>query len=73
MTDGKGCTRLPFTFNSGEVLEPIQFGNENKEELLLYERCPECGCEKGHFHHIGCGIELCPKCKETSVKCSCDK
>ena len=72
MTDGKGCACVPHVFTNC-TLDPIRFGDENITELHLYERCPECGCEKGYYHHIGCGIEICPKCREPMMKCGCQK
>lgn len=70
MTDGKGCTNASFLFNDGEVLEQIKYGEDGSE---IHERCPDCGCEKGYLHHLGCSLELCPKCKKSVTVCQCDK
>ena len=35
------------------------------------QRCPECNILPGGFHHVGCVLELCPKCGEKWVYCRC--
>ncbi|MCP4111486.1 MAG: hypothetical protein GY749_39150 [Desulfobacteraceae bacterium] len=34
-------------------------------------RCPECNIMPGGFHHVGCGLEICPLCKGHWVSCRC--
>jgi hypothetical protein len=36
------------------------------------KRCPECNVLPGGFHHVGCVLELCPKCNGKWVFCKCD-
>lgn len=73
MTDGGGCSRAPHMFADGEIIGQIKFGDEGTEGLDLYERCPVCGCEKGQYHHLGCSIELCPRCRKPLTECQCKR
>ncbi len=34
-------------------------------------RCPECNVSEGGFHHVGCCMEVCPKCGGWWVYCGC--
>ena len=34
-------------------------------------RCHDCGCMPGHFHHLGCDNESCPKCGDQLFVCGC--
>lgn len=35
------------------------------------ERCHDCGCLPGKFHHPGCDMEICPRCKQQAIQCNC--
>lgn len=34
--------------------------------------CPDCGVEPGGFHHLGCDIQACPRCRDQLIMCGCD-
>ncbi|MGI6632183.1 MAG: hypothetical protein ACOX5M_03960 [Bacillota bacterium] len=36
------------------------------------DRCPDCGCRKGHYHHHNCDIEECPACCGQMLSFFCD-
>jgi len=58
---GTDYTPLPYKRKKETIFtkgEPIQ-------------RCPECNILPGGFHHVGCVLELCPKCGEKWVYCKC--
>lgn len=53
--------------------ERIPFGQETRiDTSRLGERCPDCGCKRGHYHHEGCDIEECPICHRQMLSCSCE-
>lgn len=35
------------------------------------ERCRDCGCKYGYFHHWLCDQETCPKCGGQILSCTC--
>ena len=60
---------------AGEYFKAVPYKARNK---TLYEiqnnivkRCPSCGVKEGGYHHIGCILEVCPKCKKFWLSCSC--
>ena len=34
-------------------------------------RCGECGIQRMGFHHFGCDMEPCPKCRRQLLSCGC--
>jgi hypothetical protein len=49
----------------------IPFGEESQLSLLPH-KCPECLVGIGGFHHLGCGVEQCPKCHGQLLFCLCE-
>ncbi|MDY0132708.1 MAG: hypothetical protein RBR53_08570 [Desulforegulaceae bacterium] len=37
----------------------------------IKKRCPYCGVVEGGYHHIGCALEVCPKCFKFWLSCNC--
>lgn len=35
------------------------------------ECCAECGAQPGHKHHVGCPLEICPRCRGLLNSCGC--
>ncbi len=63
------------TFNN--ILMGIQ-GDFYERDTTYYdknERCHDCGIlnQKGNYHHLGCGIERCPKCGLQLLSCDCSE
>lgn len=52
---------------------PLPF--EKKDTVFTREkdtvRCPECNILNGGLHHVGCSLELCPKCGGKWIYCRC--
>lgn len=34
-------------------------------------RCGDCGVQRGGFHHFGCDLEECPRCRWQLLSCGC--
>lgn len=45
--------------------------NWYKRLSVMTECCPDCGAEKGFYHHFGCDQEICPKCGKQLLLCEC--
>ena len=39
--------------------------------LLSEDRCPDCHCMVGQFHHFGCDMEECPHCGRQLIGYGC--
>jgi len=62
MTTAKTCT-----------LKTIEGCERNTDYFDDNERCHDCGIvnKKGNYHHLGCDMERCPKCKGQLISCGC--
>ena len=52
-------------------------GKKYKRDSSYFDNntiCHACGIEnkKGNFHHPGCDMERCPKCKGQLISCGCN-
>ncbi|MCW7753068.1 hypothetical protein OOT00_03600 [Desulfobotulus sp. H1] len=58
----------------GELFLPVPYQPKKKsvfEEDGLPRRCPCCGVLPGGFHHVGCFLEICPRCHGYWLSCRC--
>lgn len=53
-------------FPDGAKISPIPF---SPPDLTI--RCHDCNVAAGGFHHIGCDMEICPRCGGYLLGCSC--
>lgn len=63
MLSNVSCVKRVYVLTNGKKFEAIK-SNE--------ERCHDCACKKGHYHHIGCDMERCPNCRGQFISCDCD-
>lgn len=77
---------MRFCLNMGESdtceVKRIKIGkkiyNRVDDYFDVNERCHDCGIlnKKGNIHHMGCDMEMCPKCGKQLLICqmfgSCD-
>jgi len=54
------------SFSDGTKMSPIPFTPLEPEV-----RCHDCGVAAGGFHHVGCDMEICPRCGGQFLGCSC--
>jgi hypothetical protein len=67
-----GCTVTFFDdFLEQGPTQRLKYGEEGAPPPN--ERCRDCECLVGHYHHPGCCIEVCPVCKEQAMSCDCPK
>ncbi|MDM5313850.1 hypothetical protein [Peribacillus frigoritolerans] len=51
----------------------IKFGEEQSEFAVSKQtNCGDCAVKKGYFHAFGCDLEICPKCSDQVINCSCN-
>ena len=61
LIDGKKYSLVPYNKKSDNVFR-------KKNEV---SRCPDCNVMYGGFHHLGCGMEICPECGNRWISCRC--
>lgn len=69
LMDASSCTADSIRFPDGKVADALPYGQET--DPPVGERCPECGVERGGFHHPGCPVAECPRCGEPLDGCGC--
>jgi hypothetical protein len=73
MLKANGCIKLNFEYADGKSLPPIKFGEDGREGFVNENgRCHDCGCKIGYYHHSGCDVEICPRCKLQAIGCDCE-
>src|SRR5436305_1844527 len=71
LSSGSACTSDTVVIDDMDHLR-VRLGEERplKEPL---ESCPDCGTPAGGVHHVRCGFEQCPLCREPLRACDCRK
>lgn len=68
------CTKKYLKRGGVRRFERIPYYNEYRKEP---HQCHDCGIQLGGIHHLGCDMEICPRCKEMGeehsqlISCGC--
>ncbi len=60
------CAVNPIEFPDGQRLPQVPYANEDGRQ-----RCHDCYVAIGGVHHVGCDMEVCPKCGFQLIGCDC--
>lgn len=64
MSKSSGCDCIIFMMDGLSYKRTVFAGDKN-------EKCPDCGCHFGRYHHPGCRMEICPICGGQLLSCCC--
>ena len=75
MLEADGCTVFRVKFGKKIYLR-LKFSTAESEDgdgcaLESNQRCHDCGCKVREFHHPGCDMERCPRCRDQIISCNC--
>ena len=69
MMDRVSCTLEVFDdFDDGVTRRRLRHRNGKGS---AGKPCGDCGCVAGGFHHPGCDLERCPRCRRQAITCGC--
>ncbi len=63
MNDGTSCLA------DGLILQGARFAR--RRLAGRYVPCGDCGTPRRGFHHLGCDLESCPRCRGQLLGCGC--
>ena len=64
--------KLEMTTAAGCTLAEVKIhGTPYARDRSTDPRCGDCGARSGEFHHLGCDLEDCPRCRRQLISCGC--
>jgi hypothetical protein len=55
----------------GVALPLLPYGRDGSALSGPPSRCGDCGAGWGGFHHLGCDLQRCPRCRAQLLGCGC--
>lgn len=73
MNNNVGCKVDVVEFPDGKIMPSIKYGGDESEGdiMSLHRECHDCGAPLWSYHHPGCDMERCPRCKGQLISCGC--
>lgn len=66
--DSCTCRKL---HHAGRAVPLVPYGSETGPYPYRSPRCGDCNVVRGGFHHLGCDIQQCPRCRDRMMSCGC--
>jgi hypothetical protein len=55
----------------GVAMRAVPYGREGDAREVPPVRCGDCGVASNGFHHLGCDLARCPRCRQQLLSCGC--
>ena len=70
MLTALSCT-VSTLYIGGNAIPVKPFGPDSATGPDGGGRCGDCGVQVGGFHHLGCDMQRCPRCRRQLLSCGC--
>jgi hypothetical protein len=73
MERGGGCISDDLALEGGSSVPRVKWGDETPDYWPDAGQgvCGDCHAGAGQYHHLGCDIEQCGRCREQLITCDC--
>jgi hypothetical protein len=69
MEEGTSCIESQkILFSDGKEMTPVKVGHGKDWTELT---CNDCNAPEDGYHHPGCDMERCPRCRGQLITCDC--
>lgn len=64
----KTCSVIYYEFPDGKTERRIPYGGNGEDTS---RPCHDCNVKAGGYHHPGCDMDMCSRCRMQAIGCGC--